>query len=612
MGDIGELVSELLDITWFRTTLLVVIGFSALVLALMLPMYFVVWPFLRRIRAELAAFTARLAQSFRDDRRSRHARLNERADEFLTDGELERVVTNGGWLERSAAVRALRRLRKPVNRAAKAISSTGRTVSDLCSQLKQSNINGPHPLPEVSAAGELIESHAGYRRAWLKLVAAVVLLIGLMAVNTTLTSTILPAIGVVSPSVQFAGIGLATFIAFLLATAEAGIGLCHAATKDPERFTLWPYFFLMLALVISMFDGWAFSQIGQAGSTFFVPLIGYEMRQSDLFFLFGFGITWTLFGLGALAYESGAAVLGGRSGDLLKGALRRLRSLHERYAKSVQKAAAALQDAGPAIATGEQHLNGPGGENVVSALDALRREIEQMRIASPTGTARGRLQRTEVWQLANFAGMWFVGALVGIVVMIVMSSDGLEGWFVPSMVWGFAIGQTLVCLCAGSLLHAGDTMVVRRGPDEDHRPVVSGSLLSKVVAGVMAGALVALYIGLAIAVDWRWLVNIVGALSLVSAGYVLMPLLGVMSLWFAKLWNAIVSVAAVVLLFLVRIVQGVVIVLESIARLFAGPLDRLFGGRGGTPPGSPGSGPPERGERGERAERREEVSLAAR
>ncbi|HLG54937.1 MAG TPA: hypothetical protein VI485_06375 [Vicinamibacterales bacterium] len=585
----SELVSELLDIPWFRMSLLVIIGFSALVVALMLPMYFVIWPFLRRIRAELAAFTAKLAGSFRDDRRARRERLDTRADEFLTDSELQRVVASSRWVEHSAAVRAMRRLRKPVGRSAKAITATGRAVAELATHLRQVNINTAQALPEVSSAAELVESHAGYRRAWLTLVASVVLLVGLMTVNTTLTSTILPAIGVVSPSVQFGGIGLATFIAFLLASTEAGVGLCHAATKDPDRFKLWPYFFLGLALVISMFDGWAFSQIGQAANVFFVPLIGYEMRQSDLFFLFGLGITWTLFGLGALAFESGTAVLGGRRGDLLKGALRRLRTMHDKYAKSVQKATVALQDAGPAIATGEKHLNGPGGENVAASLDALRREVEEMRTADPVGLHRGRLQRTEVWQLANYAGMWFVGALLGLVVMIVMSSNRLESVVTASVEWGLAIGQSLVCVCAGSLLHAGETMVVRRGPDENHRPVVSGSMLSRVIAYVMMGALLAMYVVLAVVSGRGWLINIVGAVSLAAAGYVLMPLLGVMSLWFGKWWIAIVSAAAAVVLFLLRVVRAVVVVLESIARLFAGPLDRLFGGRG-APPAAGGMG----------------------
>lgn len=590
----AELFAELLDITWFRTALLIIIGFSALVVALMVPMYFVVWPFLRRLRTELAAFSSALALRFREEDRARAARLAGRVNDYLNDGALQRIATGAGWWERSAAVRSLRRLRKPVARAAAALAKTGRGVADLCGLLRHANIGGPHPFPVVPTAGELIESQAAYRRAWLRLVAATVLLLFLMTVNTTLTSTILPAIGVVSPSVQFAGIGLATFIAFLLAFAEAGIGLCHAATKDPDRLTLWPYFFLLLALVISMFDGWAFSQIGQTGLTFFVPLIGYEMRQADLFFLFGFGITWTLFGLGALAYEAGAAVLGGRSGDLFTGALRRLQSMHDRYSASVNKATVALHEAAPAVAGGERILNGPGGEHLAAALEALRREIDDLRVAGPAGQDRAPLTSTEVWQLANFAGAWFVGALVSTVIMSVVGRDSLDGLVSSPVAWGLAIGQTLACLGAGSLLQAGDSVVVRRGPEEDRRPVVSGSLLSKIVACVIGCSLLALYLVLAFVATPAWLVNVIIALFLIAAGYVVMPLLGVISLWFSKWWAMLVAAAAAVLLFLVAIVRAVVIVLETIARLFAEPLDRLFGRRG-APPGARGV-PPERDE----------------
>jgi hypothetical protein len=222
---------------------------------------------------------------------------------------------------------------------------------------------------------------------------------------------------------------------------------------------------------------------------------------------------------------------------------------------------------------------------VVGALDALRHELDG---AHDAATARGLsrdqpLTRTEVWQLADYAGVWFLGTVCGAVVMTAVGLGNLRETLAASLRWGLASGPIIVCLASGSLLHAGEMLVVRRGMEADHGPLVVGSSLSRWAGMVIGGALIALYVVLAYTSSPSWLTNALAGLFLVAAGYVLMPLLGVLSLWFAKWWARLRGAVALALLFLSRVVQGLVIMLETVARFFAEPLDRLIGPRRGAP-----------------------------
>jgi hypothetical protein len=579
----SDFLSELLDIEWFRITLLSVVAGSALLLLLTIPMYFVVWPVLRRLRLELAAFHSRLALRFADSDARRAKRLDGRAADYLHDGALERIVDaggrNGGGL--GAASRALRRLRRPVRKAAGALTSLDRRVADVRERLQASSVGGVQTLPALPSADTLIASHAMYRRAWLTLGVSVVMLLIIVTVNTGLSSTILPAIGFVSPGVIVAGIPLATIIAFLMAATETGIGVCHAGTRDPEKLPVWPAFFILLAFPIALFEGWAFSQMASATATFRIPVVAIVMPQSDLFFLFGFVITWTLFGLGALVYESASAILGGRGGDLLSGALRRLRKTHDAYAQAARDARNALSAAAQLIADVDRTLHGPGAENVAEKLDEIKRVIDSARASGPgAGGARNdSLTPTEVWQLAYYAGLWLIGAALGTAVIAIVGWNMLAASLHPVFKGGLAIGQALVCFGVGSLLSAGESVVVRGTSDE--RPVVAGPMLSRIAAIVIGSGLMLTYVTLAYNGGFAWILAALVGLFLMAAGHQLTPLLGVLPLSLARWWQGIAVVAGAIALLLVRVVIGVVFVLEFVAAFFAEPLRRLFSGRDG-------------------------------
>ena len=83
--------SLLKEAPWLKPVLGWSLAFVIVFLILMIPAYFIFWPFLARVRTQLAAFIERLAERLKGGRRERAERLNSAAGEFLTDGGLWRL-----------------------------------------------------------------------------------------------------------------------------------------------------------------------------------------------------------------------------------------------------------------------------------------------------------------------------------------------------------------------------------------------------------------------------------------------------------------------------------------------------------------------------------------
>lgn len=70
-------------------------AFLLVFLILTVPAYFIFLPFFERVRKEMAAFIGGLAERLKNTQQNRANRLNTEADEFLKDGGLWRLQSEG-------------------------------------------------------------------------------------------------------------------------------------------------------------------------------------------------------------------------------------------------------------------------------------------------------------------------------------------------------------------------------------------------------------------------------------------------------------------------------------------------------------------------------------
>jgi hypothetical protein len=554
--------------------------------------YFIVWPFLLRVRQQVAALIAALTERFEKGRDARKERLDKEADEFKADGGLWRIKFKAPD-QRPAEFRhvsqVLQGLGKSIAEAANALNSANRRVPELVRTLESAKVEAVQPLPALPSAGAVAESSAGYRIAWLKLVLSGLILAAIMTVNTAMLSQILRDLGIVPPALVFFGVPVAYFLAFLMTGVEAGLGVAHAATRIPNKFAVWPYFFGVLAFGVSLVEGFFWSRIAPPLGTFTLPFVGYEMLQPSLFYCFGFVLVWTLFGLGSVGFESAASVLGGRQSDLLSRAIDKLRGLHEQYARSVSDTAKPLADAVSAANEIDKKIQGPAAnaENVLKSVEKLRQEIEERSKLAPD-SARGvelELTRPEVYQLAQMGGLWLTLTLIGATAMTVIGLEGFSDSMDPKLRWALAIGQAVAFFGIGALLGSGE-MIVRRGYGENERDVIVAPALSRWMAYGIGCVLVVFYLALAFTTirGAEWMVNLILGLFLIAAGYHLTPLLNVVRLWLRRTWNLAVLIVQALWLAFMQVLRFIVVVLESVAHIFAAPLDVIRSQRGPKPP----------------------------
>lgn len=410
---------------WLRPVLTWIIAFLIVFLILTVPAYFIFWPFFERARKQLAAFIEHLAKGLEETQRNRANRLNSAADEFLKDGGLWRLKSESGghWAKLMGRLtRVLKKLRKPVGKAAKSLDSLIQKIAALQQSLQRlqlsevAELQAPLKLPE---AEESAESAREVRVAWMTLILAVTILLALMLVNTGMLSQILRDLGVVPAAMTFAGIPLAYVFAFILTLVEAGLGVAHGATRsrNPDKLSIWPAIIAVFAVIVACVEGFFYSRVAPSADTFSLPFLSYEIPQSHLFFLWGFVLVMTLFSLGLIGFEACATVLCGSKSGMLRREIKKLRRGHERYARAVKQAQEALDKAKAAATDADKILQGPAtnAESVRQELDRVWKQVEALKGAVPEWAKdkEAALTRTEVHQLAQTGGLWLTVALLG-------------------------------------------------------------------------------------------------------------------------------------------------------------------------------------------------------
>jgi ABC-type multidrug transport system fused ATPase/permease subunit len=443
-------------------------------------------------------------------------------------------------------------------------------------------------LPE---AEELAESAGMLRVAWMTLILAGTVLLGLMLVNTGMLSQILRDLGVVPTALTFLRMPLAYVFAFILTLVEAGLGVAHGATRseNPAKLSVWPSLMTLFAVILACVEGFFYSRVAPSTGTFSLPFVDYEMPQMHLFFFWGFVLVMTLFSLGSIGFEACATVLRSTKSGTLRREMKELRKQHERYACAVKDSEEALQKAKTAATDADEVIRGPAAnaKSVHEKLDSVLRQMEALKAAPPEWAKdnEAALTRTEVHHYALIGGVCMTSVLVG---MVLMTNTGVSVFaaFKPDLrpvtLWIMAVGQAVVSSGVGFLLGWGETVV--QG-DKTERRVWAAPRFSRWGAYVIGTLLVITYIALFFIIAWPmglgvvWFFNLLFGLFLIAAGYQLSPLLYVVRLWLSQLWNVMVLVLEALWLALIRLLQLVVVILGEVSYLLATPLEKVSRGR---------------------------------
>jgi hypothetical protein len=583
---------------WIRTLIAWGIGLIILFLVVTVPAHFVLWPFFRRVRQELAEFIGKVRKKLSETRAERGQRLNSHVDELLTDGGLWRLKDEaaGKWTALTVGLsRTFEKMRRQLGRIGDSLRSLDNRIGTLQERIQQSEIDQIHALPSLPEAQELSESEGELRVAKMRLILASTILLGLMTVNTGMLSQILRDLGVVPSTISFLGLPLAYVLAFLLTLAEAGIGAAHGMSKkrkaDSETISLWPVVWTILALTVACVEGFFYSRIAPSGAKFAVPFLGYEMNQSDLFFLWGFALVTTLFGLGLMAYESFDTVRRGNPRVELQRAIERLRREHDRYAGAVKGSKEALNQTMTAASNANTAIHGAGSnvESVRDEIDRISKQLTKISGAVPQWAQdkESALTRTEVDHFTQMGGLWFCFTLLGMGVISITGLFAYEAFYPnlpPLMLWVLAVGQAFLFLAVGLLLGVGETVVQGR---DTERKVWAAPRFTRWLASLMGGLLLVVYAILFLMVAWPialggvWFLNILMGLFLIACGYQLGPLMNMLRLWFKRVWNVFLIVLEEAWLGFVKLFHFFFVILENVAYLFALPLERILHGQRG-------------------------------
>jgi len=574
---------------WLQPVLAWSIGFLAVFLILTAPAYFVLLPFFKGIKKELAAYVDGLARRREETSSTLTERLDSAADEFLKDGGLWRLHSqSGGSSLIGTQLRVLKKLRKPISNTVRSLEQVHKKVSALQKDLQQSKVAEVQALPALPEPEVLAKSAGTHRVAWLTLIMVGTIVIGIMFVNTGMLSQILRDLGVVPAALAIAGIPLAYVFAFILTLVEAGLGIAHgsARSENPDKLSILPTIITLFAMIMACVEGFFYSRIAPSTGTFSLPFLSYEMPQSNFYFFWGFVLVMTLFILGFKGFEACATVLRGTESDTLLREMSKLGKHHERYARDVTHSQETLEEVKGTASSADYVLQGPAinsesvRQQLESVLDALNGPAPEWAKDKNKEVA---LTRTEVNHLAQMGGVWLGLATLGIAVMAITSMNNFEVFYPglkPLMVWVLVVGHAALFCGVGFLLNVGET-VVQGG--ENERRVWAGPQLSRWGAYVVGGLLIVTYVALFFTVAWPlgavWFLNLLVGLFLVAVSYQLSPLLNVVRLFLRRLWGGLAGLLEGLWLRLMQLLHGVIWILEGVSLFLAMPLHNMVNSR---------------------------------
>jgi hypothetical protein len=414
-----------------------------------------------------------------------------------------------------------------------------------------------------------------------------VLLTGLLLVNTGMLSQIIRDLGFIPQTYSFLGVPLYVLFALLLTLIEAGVGAVHATTTENGKITILPGVIFLLAGTIACVEGFFYSQVApDKKSLIEFPFIGYQMKQGQLLFLWGFALVMILFLLGSRWYRALETV---KRGNALTEAVARFRQLEngpKAYAEALERGSGALGKARELADTACHLLDSVTPKALVlrSNVGESLNNLGLLEESPPSWAhvSEEPLSTGDVHHLAHRAILSLCFILLGAAIFVFEDYRiifHLYPELSPLLCITFALGLLVIFLGTGFLIRAGEKIVSGTGGE---RPVISAPLWNRAFGVTLTILLVAAY-GIVV---WRvrmpriiavaWMFNLLLGLCLEALGYHFYPLLSLGGIWIRKLWNVAASIFDRLQSLIMRCVLAVIIVFEYFALLFAAPIHHIF------------------------------------
>lgn len=484
-------------------------------------------------------------------------------------------------------VRPMVATRDRLRSAEKQMGKLSVRVSNAAKQIDETKFEFPSIPPLKLDTDEELADVQQVHKARYQLTIVSFLILALVLVNVGMLSQILRDIVTVASIRVIGPMRLYHFLAMFLTTIEAGIGVLHAhfgLESEGRGRSYWPQGLTVLgATGFAFVEGFFYSRVGSADQSVQFPL-GVTFTMEFAFFVLGFLLPLVLTGLGSVAYRSLMGTLEGHTLRHVKSQLKRSNKIARRLDATLERIKSNLHSVREEVHQLDQSLPQSSEEQtrkLVKTIDEQGKEIRKLAETKPVWAVNlvQELTEAEVQQEAHRVGAYLLAtvATLGLSIWLGIYAfsalyPALQPWWVAAI--AIASGTTL--LACGLLLRPTPIAVDDAGA---LRPVDGfGYRVWSVVAALAVVAILGFetYVlareAVPAGLGLPWVVVLGAGLALVALGRELAS---------TVLMAVCCASAAVVLirrfgvwlgLWLVRLLIGMMTVVEFIASLLAQPL----------------------------------------
>jgi hypothetical protein len=566
-------------VPWFWPVIAWVIALLGLIVILAFPAYFVIFPLARSLRESVSAYLTRLLSKHAEELQKRRTSMEALVAGFEQNSQLTNLPERTIRLE--AAVTGFSAIARRLNAQLTHFRETPDRFQHVAEDLVSASMKATPPsVPELPSLNQLSVQHGSLRTSKARLAVSSGILLGLISVNTGMLGQILRALNFIPHDLEYFGIKLYLILAFLLTLIEAGLGYVHTAGRPPaeqrQPVAVWPLVAVALAILIAGVEGFFYSQVAPNRDALFPIPIGFEVRQGSLFFSWGAALVLALFGLGSIWSQSLERIT--QSAHDFPAFLARLSKQRTRYATACERSEKSIRHVHDEVEEARQSLQ--SGAEQANSIEVSIQRVRDEAAACKEPLVPHRLTSAEVYHFMQLSGLWLM--LTCFLTLIIMGTAfyafGSILSYVPSAAAALGIGGGFLVL--GFLFPRGDLLLHGTGT---RRLVVSGSPWRGEIVLTLAGFItVAL-----VAVIWRvrlarpqvaiWiLLYLLGGFLTAAASQAVATSKG-LRLWFHRCGHVLRSLVEGLVRIAVRVVLGIVFVIEVLALGFAAPIFLLRG-----------------------------------
>jgi hypothetical protein len=578
-------------VPWLKVFLAWTLAALVVFLVLTVPAYYLVLPLTQRLRSEISRYLMAVRERHAKQRAERSEADRALLAQYAEDHLLRHLDTMRSkfWARTKAAIiHPAQEIQTRLADVTGKMEGFTKSLPQLHERLQTVIDTLPKDFNLTVSEPNLSQSTGTLRVAWMALVGSSLLLLALITVNTGMLSQIVRDLGFIPPTFKFFNIPLFYILALLITFVEAGLGAIHGILSDTEmsdqqvRIHVGPMLASAGSVGVACVEGFFYSRIMPSRTeTVTLPLIGYTVPQTDIFFMWGFLLVMTLFGLGLIIYRMAARVL---RGTALASARKQLRIVTAQTVRLTE----ALRDT-ERVATAARAAASQGNQDTPTtppfAADAVERLLKELRVLVKTppewvSVLPQPLSASGVLHLARHSLLWFGVAISATVISIAtaITSYGRLATDTGAAVM-LASAQTALVVTVGFLLGWGETVV----QGHDWQKVTAPSW-ARLIAIALAGAFTLAYALLGFSayttgIVLLWMGNFLVCLVVVAACYQLMPLASLGEIWVRRLIDRFVGACERTYRLFVGLALLCATILDQIVGMFAGPIV-IFKSRG--------------------------------